>query len=114
LARRVRSRGVKFGISLNPSTPLKKLKRTLDFADFILVMSVNPGFGGQAFISAVLPKIRKLRSIYKGDIAVDGGINANNAKMVIQAGANILAAGSYVFGAKEAKVAIERIRNAAQ
>jgi ribulose-phosphate 3-epimerase len=114
LARRVRMKRVKFGISLNPSTPLKKIKGVLGFVDFVLVMSVNPGFSGQAFIAGVLPKIRQLRSIYKGDIAVDGGINAKTARMVIEAGANILAAGSYIFGAKEAKAAIERIRNAAQ
>ena len=106
------AKGVKLGISLNPATPLSKIKNVLGLVDFVLVMSVNPGFSGQAFISGVLPKIRQLRSIFKGDIAVDGGINDKTAKQVIKAGANILAAGSYVFTAKDAKLAIERIRNA--
>ena len=106
------AKGVKLGISLNPATPLSKIKDVLGLVDFVLVMSVNPGFSGQAFISGVLPKIRQLRSIFKGDIAVDGGINDKTAKQVIKAGANILAAGSYVFTAKDAKLAIERIRNA--
>jgi len=106
------AKGVKLGISLNPATPLSKIKDVLGLVDFVLVMSVNPGFSGQAFISGVLPKIRQLRSIFKGDIAVDGGINDKTAKQVIKAGANILAVGSYVFTAKDAKLAIERIRNA--
>jgi ribulose-phosphate 3-epimerase len=112
LAKRLKAKGVKAGISLNPPTPLNKLKGFLGAADFVLVMSVNPGFGGQAFIPEVLPKIRQLRKIYKGDIAVDGGINDKTASLAIKAGANILAAGSYIFGAKNKKLAIERIRNA--
>ena len=109
---KLNSRGVKLGISLNPATPLTKVKRVLNLVDFVLVMSVNPGFGGQAFIPKALIKIRQLRSIYDGDIAVDGGINEKTAKQVIRAGANILAAGSYIFGARDVKSAIERIRNA--
>ncbi len=109
---KLKNKGVKFGVSLNPATPLSKIKNILNFVDFVLVMSVNPGFSGQEFVLAVIPKIKKLRAIFKGDIAVDGGINAENAKWVIDAGANILAAGSYIFGAKDVKGAIERIRNA--
>jgi len=109
---KLNARGVKLGISLNPATPLTKVKRVLSLVDFVLVMSVNPGFGGQAFIPKALIKIRQLRSIYDGDIAVDGGINEKTAKQVIRAGANILAAGSYIFGARDVKSAIERIRNA--
>jgi len=109
---KLNSRGVKLGISLNPATPLTKVKRVLSLVDFVLVMSVNPGFGGQAFIPKALIKIRQLRSIYDGDIAVDGGINEKTAKQVVKAGANILAVGSYIFGAKDVKSAIERIRNA--
>jgi ribulose-phosphate 3-epimerase len=75
-------------------------------------MSVNPGFGGQKFIPGVLPKIRKLRSVFLGDIACDGGINQEAAGQLIRAGANVLAAGSYIFGAKDKKIAIERLRNA--
>ena len=111
-AKRLKAKGIKAGISLNPATPLSKIKSLLKYADFVLVMSVNPGFSGQAFIPAVLPKIRELRSIFPGDICVDGGVNDKVAGSIIGAGANILAAGSYVFGAKNIKLAIERIRNA--
>ncbi|MFH0912912.1 MAG: ribulose-phosphate 3-epimerase [Candidatus Omnitrophota bacterium] len=103
---------VRLGVSLNPATPLSKIKDVINFVDFVLVMSVNPGFSGQEFIPSVLPKIKKLRAIFKGDISVDGGVNDRVAGKIIKAGANILAAGSYVFGAKDAKAAIERIRNA--
>jgi ribulose-phosphate 3-epimerase len=109
---RLKMRGVRFGISLNPGTPLTKIKSALSFVDFVLVMSVNPGFSGQAFIPASLPKIKKLRAIFDKDIAVDGGINEHTAKEVVRAGANVLAAGSYIFCAKNIKTAIERIRNA--
>jgi ribulose-phosphate 3-epimerase len=113
LNRKLRAKGIKFGISLNPATPLTKIKKVLNLVDFVLVMSVNPGFGGQAFIPTAVPKIKQLRKIFKKDISVDGGINDATAKLVIDAGANILAAGSYIFSAKDAKLAIERIRNAA-
>ena len=75
-------------------------------------MTVNPGFSGQKFIPSVLPKIKKLRSLFSGDIAVDGGINDKVAGSLIKAGANILASGSYIFGAQDVKLAMERIRNA--
>lgn len=114
LSARLKSSGVKLGISLNPDTSLTKIKGVLHLADFILVMSVNPGFSGQSFIYKILAKIKKLRAIFKKDIAVDGGINGETAKLTIRAGANILAAGSYIFGAKDVKSAIERIRNAGQ
>jgi len=106
----LKKRRVKFGISLNPGTKLARLKPALRYADFVLVMSVNPGFGGQDFISAVLPKIRELKSIFKKDIAVDGGINAVTGKLVKEAGANILAAGSYIFKARDVKKAINSLR----
>jgi len=114
MAARLRRRGVKFGVSLNPGTPFSKVKRYLACADFVLVMSVNPGFGGQAFMPVAIPKIKQIRSAFKGDIAVDGGINEKSAGKVIEAGANVLAAGSYIFGSRNAKQAIERIRNARQ
>ncbi len=108
----LKSKNVKAGISLNPGTPLAKIKGVLNYADFVLVMSVNPGFSGQAFIPKALPKIKELRSIFGGDISVDGGVNDKVAGAIIKAGANILAAGSYIFGAMDTKLAIERIRNA--
>lgn len=114
LSSKLKSRGIKFGISLNPGTPLSKIKPVLKYADFVLVMSVNPGFGGQGFIPGALPKIKKLAAVFTGDISVDGGINNLTAKSVIAAGANVLASGSYIFGAKNTREAIERIRNAGE
>lgn len=110
--RKLNKKGIKLGISLNPETPLSKIRPVLGIADFVLVMSVHPGFGGQKFIPSALPKIKKLRSIFQGDISVDGGVNDKVAGKLIRAGANILAAGSYIFSAKNAKSAMERIRNA--
>lgn len=110
---KLKTKGIKLGVSLNPHTALKKIIDVLELVDFVLVMSVNPGFSGQAFIPQVLPKIKTLHSLFGRDIAVDGGINEFTAKQVILAGANILDAGSYIFGAKDTRLAIERIRNAA-
>jgi ribulose-phosphate 3-epimerase len=110
IAQRLKKRKVKLGISLNPGTPLAKIKPALGLVDFVLVMSVNPGFGGQAFIPGAVSKIRQLRAIFKKDIAVDGGINNVTAKQVRAAGANVLVAGSYIFGAKNTKLAINRLR----
>ena len=107
---KLKKQGIKFGVSLNPATPLSKIKNILNFVDFVLVMSVNPGFSGQEFIPSVLPKIRKLRSIFKGDISVDGGVNGKVASKLIRAGANILASGSYIFGAKDVRSAVERLK----
>jgi len=112
LSVRLKKKGIKLGISLNPATPLIKVKKALGLADFVLVMSVNPGFGGQEFIKNAVEKIKELRKIYDGDISVDGGINDRTAKLVLDAGANILAAGSYIFKSGNARAAIERIRNA--
>jgi ribulose-phosphate 3-epimerase len=111
---RLKKQGIKFGISLNPPTPLSKIKNILNFVDFVLVMSVNPGFSGQKFIFKVLPKIEELRSIFSGDIAVDGGINAKTAKRAISAGANILVAASYIFNSNSYKKAIGRLKNGAR
>lgn len=98
----IKSFGVKAGVSLVPSTPASALEYVMDKLDLILVMSVNPGFGGQAFIPSQLDKIRKLRAMIDQtgraiDLEVDGGINAQTAKQVIEAGANVLVAGSAVF-----------------
>jgi ribulose-phosphate 3-epimerase len=110
IAKGLKKSKVKLGISLNPGTPLAKIKPALGLVDFVLVMSVNPGFGGQAFIPGAINKIKQLRAIFKKDIAVDGGINNQTAKLVKQAGANILVAGSYIFGAKNIKQAINSLR----
>jgi ribulose-phosphate 3-epimerase len=110
ISRRLKTKGIKFGVSLNPETPISKIKPVLKFVDFVLVMSVNPGFGGQAFIPSALDKIRELRAIFKKDIAVDGGINVDTGKLVRDAGASVLASGSYIFVAKNTKQAIESLR----
>jgi len=112
LRSKLKAKGVKLGVSLNPNTAISKIKSVLPWVDFVLVMSVFPGFSGQEFIPSALTKVKKLRAIYSGDISVDGGINDKTAGPVIRAGANILAAGSYVFSASNVKQAIERIRNA--
>jgi len=77
----------------------------------VLVMTVEPGFGGQKFIAQALPKIKALRKIYNGDIAVDGGINNITAKRVIKAGANILDCGTYIFRSRHPKEAIQKLRH---
>jgi ribulose-phosphate 3-epimerase len=110
IARKLKGKGIKLGISLNPATPLAKIKNALEVVDFVLVMSVNPGFGGQDFMPQAIRKIRQLRSIFKKDIAVDGGINNLTACAVKDAGANVLVAGSYIFGAKNTKAAISSLR----
>ena len=94
----IKSYGKKVGVALNPSTPLDVIKYDLKDIDMVLIMTVNPGFGGQAFIEGMLQKIRDLRSIDPNiDIQVDGGINDKTSKLVKEAGANILVAGSYLF-----------------
>lgn len=94
----IKSYGKKVGVALNPSTPLDVIKYDLKDIDMVLIMTVNPGFGGQAFIEEMLQKIRDLRSIDPNiDIQVDGGINNKTSKLVKEAGANILVAGSYLF-----------------
>ena len=94
----IKSYGKKVGISLNPSTPVEMIKYELKNIDMVLIMTVNPGFGGQAFIENMTDKIKELRTLDKNiDIEVDGGINAETGKKVKEAGANILVAGSYIF-----------------
>ena len=108
----IKSFGVKAAVSINPGTPLKMIEEVLDDVDMILIMSVNPGFGGQKFISSALAKIEELRKQKPQlDIEIDGGINAETAKLCVKAGANILVAGSYIFGAKDRKAAIESLRS---
>lgn len=100
----IRGLGCKVGVAINPHTPPVMLSEVLHMIDLILVMTVNPGFGGQSFLPETLPKIRRLREMTDGshhyiDIAVDGGINAETAASAVEAGANILIAGSSVFSA---------------
>ena len=108
-------KGVKVGVSLNPATPLETLDYILGDIDMVLIMSVNPGFGGQAYIPSATDKIRRLWKMINDrklnvEIEVDGGIKPDNAAEVAAAGADILVAGSAVFGAKDYKMAIQGIR----
>jgi ribulose-phosphate 3-epimerase len=103
--------GKRPAIAINPPTPLAKIKPLLKYLDWVLIMTVNPGFGGQKFIPDVVPKIKALRKIYKKDIEIDGGINDANGKTVVDAGANILAAGTFIFKAKNMKQAIRSLKN---
>ena len=94
----IKSMEKKVGVALNPSTPLDVLKYDLNNIDMVLIMTVNPGFGGQKFIPEMLTKIKELRKLApKIDIEVDGGINNETGKLAVEAGANILVAGSYIF-----------------
>ena len=110
----IRSKGVKSGIVYNPGTPLDSLKHLIDMVDMVLLMSVNPGFGGQKFIPSTIEKIKEAKEII-GDryilLEVDGGVNEQNAPLIKQAGANVLVAGSSVFSATDPQKAIENLRN---
>ncbi len=104
--------GMKAGVSINPATPVSLLRDIIPFVDLVLIMSVNPGFGGQKFIVSVVPKLIDLREQMPDlDIQIDGGINAETARIVKDAGANILVAGSYIFGAQDRRKAIESLRS---
>jgi ribulose-phosphate 3-epimerase len=115
----IRALGKRAGITLNPATPEQTIEHVVDLVDLILVMSVNPGYGGQKFIPAAIDKIRNLRAIAGGrpiDIEVDGGITPETAPLVARAGANVLVAGSAVFKGGKAdayRANIAAIRNAA-
>ncbi len=111
LIRRIKRLNKRPAIAINPATPLADIKVLLEKIDWVLVMSVNPGFGGQDFMPMVLPKIFELRSMFDGDIEVDGGINDATGKEVVRKGANVLAAGSYLFKADNMKEAIRRLKD---
>ena len=111
----IRSKGIRTAISINPSTPLDKIKPYLDDVDMVLIMSVNPGYSGQKFIPDVLPKIKELRALKPDlDIEIDGGINVDTIKSVVDAGANVIVAGSSVFGKEDRIKAIKELRAAAK
>ena len=115
----IRALGKKAGVTMNPATPVSSIEHIIDLVDLILIMSVNPGFGGQSFIPAALDKLKEVRTLVGArpiDIEVDGGVTAENAAKVVQAGANVLVAGSAVFkggNSSSYKSNIEAIRNAA-
>jgi len=113
----IREGGAKAGIAINPATPAESLSTAIEFCDYILVMTVNPGFGGQRFIEPCVPKIRHIARMIRErglsvPIEVDGGVDASTATRVVDAGATILVAGSAIFGKSDRRAAIESIRNA--
>jgi ribulose-phosphate 3-epimerase len=114
----IRAGGARAGIAVNPATSAELLSDAIEYCDFVLLMTVNPGFGGQKFIEGVVPKIARLHSWISSrglpvEIEVDGGIDARTAPLVRGAGAKILVAGSAVFGQTDRRAAIETIRAAA-
>jgi ribulose-phosphate 3-epimerase len=113
----IRDGGAKAGIAINPATSAETLSAALEFCDYVLVMTVNPGFGGQKFIEPVVPKIRHIARLVRErglrvEIEVDGGIDERTAPIVVDAGASILVAGSAVFGREDRAAAMESIRSA--
>ena len=110
----IKDLGLKTGVALNPGTDISCLKYVLGLTDMVLVMSVNPGFGGQKFIPEAVDKIREVKALIGDrdiDIEVDGGISAANAHLVVEAGANVLVAGSAIFNAPSAKEEIEKMKS---
>jgi ribulose-phosphate 3-epimerase len=111
----IRSLGKKAGVVLNPATPVGAIEHVLDLCDLVLVMSVNPGFGGQSFLESQLPKIEKLRRLIEASgrdirLQVDGGVTAKTAPLCLSAGADVLVAGTAVFGAPDYAAAIRALR----
>ena len=100
----------KVGVSIRPKTDLKAIEPILSMVDMVLIMTVEPGFAGQQFILDCLPKIENLRKIFKKDIQVDGGINESTSREVISSGANVIVAGTAVFGAEDYTKAIKNLR----
>ena len=113
--RQIKSLGKRAGISIKPATPVKDIVKLLELADMVLIMTVEPGFGGQAFMPETVSKIREVRRIIDElgldtDIQVDGGINGETAPVVREAGANVLVSGSYLFAAEDMKAAVDSLR----
>ncbi len=107
----IAEQGVYPGVSIKPGTPVEKIFDVLDLVDYILIMTVEPGFGGQEFMEEMVEKIKKLREMgFDKNISVDGGINSETGKICVDAGANVLVAGSYIFGAEDREEAVEGLR----
>lgn len=112
----IKDAGLPVGVALNPATPLSMIEPIIEDVDLVLLMTVNPGFGGQKFIPSSLPKLRALRTMLNErqlshiDVQVDGGINAETAALVREAGANVLVAGSAIYGAPNLADAVRAIR----
>ena len=113
----IKAGGAKAGVVLNPATPVDSIAEALQFVDYVLVMSVNPGFGGQKFIPQALDKVKRLRQMIlerqlNVRIEIDGGIDRSNIESVVAAGAEIIVAGSAIFGKPDAEAAVKELREA--
>src|SRR6185369_12135480 len=113
----IRSAGAQAGVVLNPATPVSAIEEALQFVNYVLVMSVNPGFGGQKFIPQTLDKVKRLRQLIVDQqldvrIEIDGGVDRTNIESVVAAGAEIIVAGSAIFGTPDAEGAVKELRNA--
>jgi len=113
----IKSAGAQAGVVLNPSTPVYAVEEVLQFVDYVLVMSVNPGFGGQKFIPQAIDKVKRLRQMIverqlNVRIEIDGGVDRSNIEKVVAAGAEIIVAGSAIFGKPDAEAAVKELRNA--
>ncbi|MDC2864749.1 MULTISPECIES: ribulose-phosphate 3-epimerase [unclassified Bacillus (in: firmicutes)] len=111
----IKSQGIKAGVVLNPHTPVSMIEHVLEDIDMVLLMTVNPGFGGQKFIHSVLPKVKQVADMIRErnlevEIEIDGGVNVETAKLCVEAGANVLVAGSAVYNEKDRGAAIAAIR----
>ncbi|WP_031516192.1 ribulose-phosphate 3-epimerase [Desulfofalx alkaliphila] len=114
----IKELGVKAGVALNPATPISAVEHVLPLVDLVLLMTVNPGFGGQKFIPQVLPKIKQVRELIANtglntEIQVDGGINIETAGKVVECGAKVLVAGSAIFNSNDREHAVQALRKAA-
>ncbi|MCM3003819.1 ribulose-phosphate 3-epimerase [Priestia koreensis] len=112
----IKEHGVKAGVALNPATPIDQVKHILEDIDLVLLMTVNPGFGGQKFIKSVLPKIEQISQLIQIrhlsiDVEVDGGVNEETARLCVEAGANVLVAGSAIYDKEDRGAAIKAIRS---
>lgn len=117
VVKKIRARGVKSAVSIKPKTDVNLLKPLIPYVDMVLIMSVEPGFGGQAFIESSLDKVKAVKEMIKAEnrdieIEIDGGINEKTAATAVSAGVDVLVAGSYVFKAEDRKKAIAFLKNA--
>jgi ribulose-phosphate 3-epimerase len=116
VVQRIHQAGMKAGVTINPATPVNTLVDIIEDVELVLIMSVNPGFGGQPFINHAVKKVEELRNLIKitgskAEIEVDGGVNATTGKLLSDAGADILVAGSYIFGTENPKERINILHN---
>jgi ribulose-phosphate 3-epimerase len=113
----IRALGKKAGVTLNPGTPIETIENVIDLVDLILVMSVNPGFGGQSFIPSSYTKVREIRDLLGGrpvEVSVDGGVKRDNAGALAGAGASVLVAGSAIFGSPDPAQEVRALRSASE